>query len=224
MRAAILLILVLVACQRPVGGHAGGGVAGAAGPSIAGTGGTEGTPMAPIAGSGAVDASTLPLFDASSAANDAAVGIGDASVDTGPAVDAGLQGDDASAAPSTVEVMASGTCEPGQAAGSLVNLVCFSESELASFGCVVGARRAGSVLSTLASVPEMESTQFAINYTEVAAGQATAYLCTGTAPSQVGWHCGNVLLGSCTNTADQATCGTAHVISPVPLYETTCSQ
>lgn len=146
---------------------------------------------------------------------------GGASGSSGGAVNAGGVAGAAGGTSKVVQVQASGTCTAGQTSGSLVSTECFSASDFTTFGCVPGVVTSGGAEITVASRGQMEAARFSITYSTTS--QVVVYLCTGTTPD-VGWLCGNPLLGSCANINDQSTCGQLYILSPMPQYTVSCFQ
>lgn len=214
--------------ENPRNGAVGGqsaaaGSSGATGSNDAAAGaasyiGTSGSAGAPSSGGRSGAAGAPSLGGASGSAG--TPNSGGASGSAGTASSSGASGS-GGATSGVIQVHASGTCTAGQTSGSPVSSACFSSSDLAKFACVPGSVATGGVEMTVASRAQMESAVFSITYST--ATEIVAYLCTGVAPD-VGWLCGNPLLGSCANIADQSSCGTVYILSPMPVYTVACAK
>lgn len=130
--------------------------------------------------------------------------------------DAGVDG----ATGNVVSIQSAGECAGGELDGPLISSVCIGPAELARFGCMAAAVNDGESLRTIATEDEMRAAEYSITYSDP--GGVVVYLCTGERPDQSPAGCFNVLLGGCSDVADQTSCGRLYLLSPMPSYSFAC--
>lgn len=109
------------------------------------------------------------------------------------------------------------TCMGGATSGggAYGRTQCLTSTELGG-GCIV-VQRARNGATELVSVARsvLEHATYQLFH------KGEILLCTGSPPT-TDWLCGNVLLGACTNNADQSTCQLRYILEPMPTQVVAC--